>query len=401
MSLPNVDTIQFAIAHHNDDPTKLLLQSGKHPTIDMRWVAQQIEGRKQADGKWPSIAPIDTFLYPPRLNREQSSSEATARYKSQLIEGNSVADMTGGMGIDSLFLGTRVAHVTYIEQNEELFEITQENIRNLSLHNNLDIHAKYHYLNEDSMSWLSTHDTHFSTIFIDPSRRNEKGRRVSAFEDCTPNIIEHLPLLMTHCNRLIVKASPMIDIDSGIKQIGLVREVHVVAVNGECKEVLFVCSATESIAKIFCVDLNNDGTIRYQNTFTRDEEATMPILLCSQLGKFLYDPHAALLKGGAFKSICHWYGLNKLGRNTHLYTSDTLTDDFPGRIFHINEVISPTAKELKRFLPDGKCHIVCKNYHIAANELEKKLKVCEGGSNYFIATTIGSKSLGLLCDRIK
>lgn len=401
MSLPNAESILFSIAHRSDDPTKLLLQSGKYPDIDMRWVAQQIEGCKQGAIKWPSIAPIDTFLYPPRLNREQSSSEATARYKSRLIEGQSVADMTGGMGIDCIFFGTKATHVTYIEQSTELFEISNENIRNLSLHNYLDIHAQYRCLNEDSIEWLSNHDEYFDTIFIDPSRRDSKGRRVCAFEDCTPNIIEHRQLLMSHCKRLIVKASPMIDIDSGIKQIGTVKEVHVVAVNGECKEVLFVCTAEEAPTMIHCVDLHNDGSIRHKNIFSRQEEAECPILLCAQLGKYLYDPHAALLKGGAFKSICHWYSLGKLGRNTHLYTSDTLIDDFPGKSFSILESFAPTSKELKRRLPLGKCHVVCKNYHISANELEKKLKVSEGGTLYFIATTMGERTLGLLCERIK
>lgn len=388
MSLPNQPTLDFAQHHCNDDPLQLLLQSARYPDIDMRWVAQQIEGLRKAKSKWPSLLQYPTYLYPPQLNREQSSSEATARYKASLIEGDTVADLTGGMGIDSLFFSQHRSHTVYVEQNATLCEIES--------HNFAEINAPIQVVCDDSLHWLAQCKQSFHTIYLDPARRNE-GHRVVAFEDCSPNILEQMPLLWQHGQQLLIKASPMIDLAAATSQLSSVSAIHVVAVGGECKEVLFLCRQASSEPTIHCVDLLSDGTVRHHHHFTRTSEAAAEVLYTTQPRHYLYDPHAALLKGGAFRSISVWYNVQKLGRNTHLYTSDTLVPDFPGRCFEVIHQVAPTAKALRPLLPNGRCHVVTKNYPLSASQLQQQLKVHEGGNLFFVATRIGEQHIGLLC----
>ena len=232
-----IDTalIDYAVLHRNDDVARLLLKGGN---IDLPLVAQQIEGWRTARDKWPTLAECDKVWYPPRLNREQSSSEATARYKAALFvkPGETMADLTGGMGIDCLFATRAGATTDYVERDEKLCEAMRHNLAVLSI-DGCATHCA------DSMDWIKQSAQIYDTIYIDPARRNSNGGRVWAFEDCTPNLIENIDLLMSHCRQLVVKASPMIDLATARQQLGeRLCAIHIVAVRGECKEVLFVCS---------------------------------------------------------------------------------------------------------------------------------------------------------------
>ena len=392
------ETLIFARAHQDKDTARLLLSAARYPHIDMPTAVQQIEGLRTAREKWPSLLECEDFMYPPRLNREQSSSETTARYKANILlaafaksinpdidllitpkAGERVADLTGGMGIDTLAFAKVAEHVDYVERDPMLCSLMEHNLRALGI-TNVTVHCA------DSMEWLAT-DVHFSLIFIDPARRATSGRKVAAFEDCTPNIIEHAGLLRSHCQRLMVKASPMIDIDLACRQLGEVGEVHIVGVKGECKEVLFVCGESTGGPRVTCGDFS----------FTRAEEAATEGRYCQNVGRYLYEPDTTLMKAGPFKLIGQRYGLAQLGRNTHLYTSDERVDEFPGRVFEVLQELKLSRKEVLAAIPGGKAHVVTRNYPVEAAALQRQLGLKEGGERFVVATTVGSRKSGFLC----
>ena len=409
------ETLAFAKEHQGEDTAKLLLSAARYPSIDMPAAVQQIEGQHTAQEKWPLLLACEEFLYPPRLNREQASSEVAALHKAALyfqsLEATCskplhIADLTGGMGIDTFALagwGTEEqmeVEVDYVEQNPELCKLTQGNTQALGL-NNIHVHCG------DSMEWLRQQNRHFDLIFIDPARRDKQGRKVAAFEDCTPNLLENLQTLREHCRQLMVKASPMVDIHTAVAQLGAVSEVHVVALNGECKEVLFMVGVTEhdnmsGEPKIHCINLDGHGEERtgQEYLFTWEEEASAVPCFATEMGAYLYEPNAVLMKGGCYSSICNWFGLKKLARNTHLYTGENLIERFPGRRFKVLQPMTLNSKEAGRLIPEGRGHVITRNYPLAAAELQKKLKLKEGGSLFVIGATLGSRPLGWLCEMV-
>ena len=396
--MPSVSaaTLAFTRQHWDDDPLPLLLQQRRYPDVDMRMAAQQIEGRQQARLKWPTLYACEEVLYPPKLNREQSSSETAARYKASLTDRLStrpvVADITGGMGIDSMMFARNAASVDYVEQDATLADTAAHNFSTLGV-TNIRCHCA------DGMAWLHKNERHYDIIYIDPSRRDSNGHRMQAFEDCTPNLLEHLDFLLGRCSLLIVKASPMTDITTATAQLRTIRETHIVAVEGECKEVVFLVDATgQQPAPIHCVDILADHT--YHNTFTRESETAATTRYASTIDRYLYEPNAAIMKGGAFHSIGDWYDVAQLGHATHLYTSPQLIAHFPGRIFEVISQVSLNVKEVRRILPDSRCHLLCKNYPVSTAVLRKQLRLEEGGDCHLIATRIGKTPTGVLCRRV-
>lgn len=390
--------IAFVQEHKDEDPLRLLLQQKRYPGVDLAMVAQQIEGRRQASAKWPTLAGCEGFLYPPRLNREQSSSEETAFHKADIINslyGDDhrrlyIADLTGGMGIDSIaFAKIPDAEVDYVECNAELCQLMEHNRSALGL-SNITAHCG------DSIEWLRNSKKKYNIIFIDPARRNTHGKKVAAFEDCTPNILEHKELLTEHCDFLMVKASPMMDIDKGIAQLGNVSDVYVVAVKGECKELLFLCGEQREEPLIHCQNIIPDSCIYSNAPFTRSQEAQAKAIYCTSVGRYIYEPDASLMKGGPYKLLSDSWGLQKLARHTHLYTSDDF-HEWRGRTFCVLNEVSLNKKAIAALIPDRKAHVITRNYPVAAAELQKQLGLKEGGELYVIATTIGTQKNGLLC----
>lgn len=401
------EALSFAKEHINDDPLELLLHKQRYPDVDLEFAVQQIEGRRTARDKWPSLLQYDEFIYPPRLNREQASSDETAMHKASLANelcGEetflTVADLTGGMGIDSIAFAKRsrnvnplctqvLAHVDYVELNEELCNIMEHNRKVLGLEN-IKIHCA------DSIEWLAAKDRHFDIIFIDPARRSASGRKVAAFEDCAPNILQHLELLRSHCRWLIIKASPMMDIDKGIEQLGSVSDVYVVAVKGECKELLFLCGEQHGEPLIHCQNIIHSDCIYSNAPFTRSQEAQAEALFCTSVGRYIYEPDASLMKGGPYKLLSEEWGMQKLARNTHLYTSDQL-HSWMGRTFCVLKEVSLNKKAIASLIPDGKAHVIVRNYPARAEELQRQLGLKEGGDLFVIATTVGTKKTGFIC----
>lgn len=388
------EIIAFAQEHCQDDPLKLALQQRRYPGIDLGLVAQQLEGQRQALAKWPTLAGCQQYFFPPKINREQSSSEATAAYKAALFRQlgcETFADLTGGMGIDTYFIGRQATNADYFELDAELAAITRHNFSALG-QSNITCH------NTDSIQHLAAHNSRYDLILIDPARRNSHGAKVVAFEDCTPNLLQHLPMILSKCRHLMVKASPMIDIRQAAQQLGSVTEIHIISVAGECKEVLFLIAdnGTEQDIQIHCVNLETPDP---EIIFTPEQESSTPPLFATTIGQYIYEPNASIMKGGGYNTLGKQFGLAQLARNTHLYTSDTLLPQFPGRRFRILQEVALNAKEVKKILPEGKAHVTTRNYPIAAVDLQKKLKIKEGGHLFIIAATLGTKPLGWLCER--
>lgn len=390
--------LAFVREHKDEDPLKLLLQQKKYPGVDMEQVAQQIEGQRQASVKWPTLAGCRYFLYPPRLNREQSSSEATAKHKVEIVQEFAgkhktklrIADLTGGMGIDSIaFAKMDNTEVDYVERDPELCRIMEHNVSALGL-KNVNIHSG------DSIEWLRNRKKKYDVIFIDPARRDTHGKKVAAFEDCKPNILEHKELLMSYCDWMMIKASPMMDIDKGVEQLGNVGDVYIVAVKNECKELIFTCNSNNDKPLIHCNHIiDNYGTCLKMD-FTRSDEAQAEASFCTKIGQYIYEPDAATMKGGPYKLLCSKWGLKKLSRNTHLYTSDNLID-WTGRVFAVLNETQLNKKAIAAAIPEGKAHVVVRNYPVEAAPLQKQLGLKEGGDLFVIATTIGTRKTGFIC----
>ncbi len=395
--------IDFVKKHLHDDTSRLLLSAARYPSIDMPAAVRKIEGIRTAQDKWPSLLDYDDFIFPPRLNREQSSSETAAEYKASLIaplcngkEHVSIADLTGGMGIDSLKFAHPLepngvtTHVDYVDRDPELCHLMEHNRNTMGL-KNVAVHCG------DSMKWVAACASQFDLLYIDPARRSQTGRKVAAFEECEPNILHHLPLLLSRCRWLLVKASPMIDLDRAISQLGSVAEVHIVAVKGECKEVLFLCGRHDGEPLLHCVNIAAGKTDHY--AFSRSDEQAAEPQYCSAAKSYIYEPDASLMKGGPFNLLCQWLDIEKLSRNTHLYTADTLIEAFPGRTFRVLAEVHLNRKEISRAIPDGKAHVVTRNYPVEADALQRQLGLKEGGRLFILATTVGSRKTGYLCCR--
>jgi 16S rRNA G966 N2-methylase RsmD len=380
----NASTRQFALKHRDDDLHRLLLQQDRYPDVDMAMAVTQIEGWRIAREKLPTWAANDAIVYPPRLAMEQCSSELTARYKASLVSGTRLADLTGGFGVDCAFMSESFKEVTYIERNEELFTVSSTNFISLGLSQITPVLGD----GREVLHSLAEQDW----IYIDPARRSADGRKVAALSDCEPDVVAMKDKLLAHASRVMVKCSPMLDITQTCKQLHSVREIHVVAVRGECKELLFILDRKLSTAErkrqqgsipITCIDLT-DGT---HLLFTRKEEVASPCPI-GDVSRYLYEPGVTLLKAGCFRLPAARFNLLKLHPNTHLYTSDTLHADFPGRIFEVVDVVGFSKKELHRLTDNlSKANLAVRNFPQSVDVLRRKLRITEGGDDYLYATT--------------
>ena len=319
-------TIEFIRAHSQDDVRLLALQAPRYPDVDMPAAIVQIAGRQAAANKIPSWQSIEELWYPRHLSLEQCSSEITAQYKSTLADGETLADLTGGFGIDCAFMASRFRKVSYVERQEELCEIAKHNFPLLGLK-----HITVY--NEDGVVHLQKMEP-VDCIFIDPARRNEYGGKTIAISDCEPDVAELEELLLSKGKQIIIKLSPMLDLTLALKSMKRTREVHIISVNNECKELLLIIGNEPSqLIPIHCINLTSKEKQTF--TFTREEELEAECLYTKEPGKYLYEPNASILKAGAFRSIASRYKVKKLHPNSHLYTSDLWIENFPGRSFQI------------------------------------------------------------------
>lgn len=377
-------TIQFIKDHENDDIPSLALQSKRYPDIDMPFVLQQIKGRQIAKQKIPSWYENENIVYPSHLALEQSSSEKTALYKASLCSGKNFVDLTGGMGADFSFMSKNFIEAVYVEKLLELTLIAEHNFKELNL-NNLKI------INETAESFLNKMEV-VDTIFIDPARRDKKGGKTVLIEDCSPDLTEIEKILALKASQVIIKMSPMLDISQALKKLETINEVHIISVNNECKELLLVKNSNNKALEItyHCIHIKNTGvTDKY--TFNKEHENSASVKYSEPL-KYLYEPNPSILKAGGYKSIATDFNLNKLHVNSHLYTSEKLVENFPGRSFMIKNIIIFNKNSLKKNIGNiNKANIACRNFPLTVEGIRKKTSIKEGGDNYIFATTLASE----------
>lgn len=373
-------TIEFIRAHSRDDVRLLALQAPRYPNVDMPAAIVQIAGRQAAANKIPSWQSIEELWYPRHLSMEQCSSEITAQYKSTLADGETLADLTGGFGIDCAFMASRFRKVSYVERQEELCEIAKHNFPLLGLK-----HITVY--NEDGVVHLQKMEP-VDCIFIDPARRNEHGGKTIAISDCEPDVAELEELLLSKGKQIIIKLSPMLDLTLALKSMKRTREVHIISVNNECKELLLIIGNEPSqLIPIHCINLTSKEKQTF--TFTREEELEAECLYTKEPGKYLYEPNASILKAGAFRSIASRYKVKKLHPNSHLYTSDLWIENFPGRSFQITGQCSFNKKEIKETIGElKKANITVRNFPATVAEIRKRTKLSDGGEVYLFATTL-------------
>lgn len=375
-------TLSFIREHATADVRSLALQAARYPNVDMRMAMTQIEGRQLAAVKLPTWAATEGVIYPVRLSLEQCSSEATARYKASLVGGIRLADLTGGFGIDCSYMSEQFEHATYIERNPALCDIARHNFallgRPVSVVNGNS---------EEELASLPQQDW----IYVDPARRDGRGNKVVALSDCEPDVCALKSLLLQKASRVMVKCSPMLDISLAVRQLQTVSQVHVVSVNNECKELLLLLDQ-EGAEEMHIHTVNFQGGRMQSFVYTLNEEARAVCSYASQVGKYLYEPNSSMMKAGCYRLLAVRYALQKFHPNTHLYTSDHLVEDFPGRVFEVKDVVGFSKSELKS-LSSGlkRANVAVRNFPEHPDALRKRLKVADGGDTYLFATTLNSE----------
>ena len=366
---------------------------------EWRWMLQQVEGHQRTHDKLPTFAQIEDWWYPVRLSCEQCSSEATARYKAAIIrqlgkKQDILIDLTGGYGVDTYFLSEQTTQAHYVERNEELCRIAQHNfqIANKPIH----VHntSAEDFLAQYSMAGSVSSDVKKEVVvYLDPARRDAHGGKVFRIEDCEPNIIKLLPSLRAISSTILIKFSPMLDITSALQSLGNEWDVHVVALHNEVKEIIFVTGNN----RIHAVNILHEGNDQF--SFTRSEEKSALCAMADCICEYIYEPNAAIIKAGAFRLVAERFQLHKLDHNTHLYTADQLTENFPGRVW---KVIAQPIKNQRDIAALGiqRAAILTRNYPLTPEELRKKFKVQESDSHFLIGARIATKPTLILAERI-
>lgn len=375
----------FIQEHLNDDTAGLLLAAQRYQGIDVPFAVEQIEARKRLKGKLPGWYENVELVMGGRVPAEQCSSEVTARYKRSILEGESLCDMTGGMGVDFWYMSEGMKRAIYTERNEELCEVARHNFQVLKDERHPEAEVRCGDGRELPIPSVDI-------IYLDPARRAGDGSRVYAMEDCEPNIVEWQDELLRHAKMLLVKLSPMVDITDVLRKLKGVTNVYIVGVKNECKEILVQAHALgdslyAGCVKVHCVDFWTDRQMEY--TFDSSEETHRVNLASLGVRGFLYEPDVTLMKAQAFGSLCQRFPVYQLDVETHLMTSDKFIADFPGRIFEMVEMIPFSSKVMKRLKKEiSQANIATRNFVMTAEELQKRSGIKVGGEVYLFGAKV-------------
>ena len=436
----NQATQNFIRQHQDDDVRQLAFLGSKYPEVDMPFALDQIRGRKMARVKLPRWASLEGIIYPPHISMEQCSSESTALYKAELAarllglpvsssfsEEIGFVDLTGGFGVDFSYIAARLGVKSmYVERQAHLCEAAKENFERLGLKNAIvkngdGIEVLHSFLSkkddaasaDDSLGIiydqplsLLKNKLGLKIIFIDPARRDDAGNKVVSLKDCTPDVTVLQEEMLSKADYVIIKLSPMLDWHRAISELSHVREVHIISVNNECKELLLVLSARnmgDMEASSADGEVKHAGNLRIYcvndaQSFVCDEldmESSPVKIAPSTLEEmqYLYEPNASLMKAGCFGVLSERYDARMLSKNSHLFVSQAPIEAFPGRSFRIIAISSFNKKELKRHLSGiTKANIATRNFPLSVAELRKRLKLKDGGETYIFATTLSNES---------
>lgn len=364
----------------------------KNPFPEIKWndILNQIASKNKAKDKLPTWFAHKYILYPSKISIEQTSSEKTAKYKASIIKGVTLIDLTGGFGVDDYYFAQKFNKVAHCEINEELSKIVRHNYQILE-QRNIECYQG------DSLEILKTLNQHWSWIYIDPSRRSDVKGKVFMLKDCLPNVPNLLETYFEFSDNILIKTAPILDITAGLSALIFVKNIHIIALDNEVKELLWEIEKNYSgPITLNAVAITKDTT----EVFSVNHGVSYEKTNYSLPKKFLYEPNAAMMKTGAFEAIGVQYSIEKLHQHSHLYTSD-LEIDFPGRKFEIKTILPFEKTEVKKHLEGKKMNITVRNFPISVEEIRKKWKIKEGGNEYcFFTTNINNEKIALLCEKI-
>lgn len=389
LDILNPDVQLFINQNLKSDVTKLVLKGSPFKTIDTLSLIEQIEAKIKCEKKLPTWFNQTHIYYPNKLNIEQTSSEETANYKSNLISGNSIIDITGGLGIDCFAFSKRFKSVTHCELNTSLSDIVKHNYKQLNIPN------IYHHKG-DGIDYILNNSKTYDWIYVDPSRRNDVKGKVFLLKDCLPNIPLHLNNLFKKSNNILIKNSPLIDLTSCIKELKNVKHIYIIALKNEVKEVLVHIEKeyTEQI-KIEAINILKDKTNSFEFTYLQEYQYEL-----SEPLQYLYEPNSAILKSGGFSAVSEKLNLKKLHKHSHLYTSENPIE-FPGRSFKILEILPYSKKQILKKLPHQKANITVRNFKESVAVIRKKTMIKEGGELFlFFTTNKKEEQIVLLCKKL-
>ncbi|HEU4788603.1 MAG TPA: class I SAM-dependent methyltransferase [Flavobacterium sp.] len=392
----NLDILDSKIQEYIDlnigvSISKLALQKNPFPNVEWISIINQIAAKSKAKDKLPTWFSTKNIIYPSKISVEQTSSEKTALYKSSIVSGDNLIDLTGGFGIDDYYFSKKMKNVAHCEINVELSNIVQHNCKQLDS-NNITCYVG------DSFETLSNTNTKWDWIYIDPSRRNDSKGKVFMLKDCLPNVPENLNFYFEKSNSILIKTAPILDITAGINELNHIKSIHIVAVDNEVKELLWELSKDYNGSVIIkTVNLLKEKTETFE--FILNETHEQPFFSLPK--NYLYEPNSSIMKSGGFDQVGLFYGLNKLHKHSHLYTSNE-QKSFPGRIFEIKNCIAYSKNEMKHYLENQKANITTRNFSDSVESIRKKWKIKDGGDLYcFFTTDENNTKIVLICNKIK
>ena len=380
---------QFITDNLKSNITKLILKGSPFDDVSIQELANQIIAKLKSEQKLSSWFNTQNIYYPEKISIEQTSSEVTANYKSTLVKGTSIIDITGGFGVDCFYFSKHFKDVTHCEINEDLSIIVKHNYLQLKKENIITFSG-------DGLEFIKNYKANFDCIYIDPSRRNDLKGKVFLLNDCLPNVPENIDFLFSKTNQILIKNSPILDITSTINELKFVKEIHIVALNNEVKELLFLLEKEyDKAVKIKTINIGKNSTQSFNFNYKEEVISTY-----SKPLTYLYEPNAAILKSGGFHEISHQLNIFKLHQHSHLYTSSEIIN-FPGRVFKIEEVLNYDKKKVKKLIPENKANITIRNFPKTVEQIRKETKIKDGGSLYlFFTTDLENKRICILCSKI-
>lgn len=399
-------TREYILQYRDEDASKLALKS-KPEGVNPMAAMQQIAAYQIAVKKIPLWAENKDIVYPKHLSMEQSSSQNSALFKSKLVcklfDGKrfSMADLTGGMGVDCSFLACNAFEAHYVDSNAELCELAEHNFATLRKSQKFGFQTEIIVHQSSAEQFIKENRRKFDLIYIDPARRGARGQKLVSISDCQPNVVELLPAMLSASEYMMVKLSPMLDIQKAVGELTNVEHVYIIASGSECKELLLTIkrnsTATEPI--ITAVEIKSNGStasfsglLSTERRLVNDYSAPL---------KYLYEPNVACLKSGLFKTIGNHFRFKKISQHAHLYTSDECNADFPGRIFTVVEVVQFDKRQMAIISAKyPKANITTRHFPLCADDLHKKYKIATGGNVYlFASTTSDEQKIIIVCKK--
>jgi len=390
LSLLSKNIQEFIAKNTGASLTKLALQKNPFPEVDWILILNQIEAKTKAKDKLPTWFATENIIYPSKISVEQTSSEKTAAYKASLISGKSLIDLTGGFGVDDYYFSKRFEKVTHCEINKDLSEIVKHNFEQLQITN-------CYFFADDSTNVLNEMNQKWDWIYIDPSRRNDAKGKVFMLKDCLPNVPEFLDFYFEKTNSILIKTAPLLDLSAGLSELKFVKNIHIIALENEVKELLFeIHNHYSGEITIKTANILKDKIESFE--FVLGNESDFPTYNLPQ--KYLYEPNSSIMKSGGFDEVSSIFKINKLHKHSHLYTSEELIA-FPGRTFEIEKVISYNKNDMKTELLNQQANITTRNFPDTVENIRKKWKIKNGGDLYcFFTTDKNDNKIVLICRKI-